>query len=182
MRLTALWLSPQRLAIERVAQCVASGGRFSNVRVSTCSTSASLILRGAPGRGSSSSPSKRRATKRPRHLPTAGLLSRISALTCVFVLPAAQARMTRARKARAWAELGRRAHRSRVSCSWELKINSGIGRPRRIGILLLVIPMHAQCHLFMFLMTQDTSRMALIETAYAREIFRNFVEEKKKEG
>src|SRR5208337_3056166 len=157
MRLTALWLSPQRLAIERVAQCVASGGRFSNVRVSTCSTSASLILHGAPGRGWSSSPSKRRATKRLRHLPTAGLLSRISALTCVLVLPAAQARITRARRARACAELGRRAQRSSVSCSSALKINSGIGRPRRIGILLVVIPTHAGCHLFMFLRTQDTS-------------------------
>jgi hypothetical protein len=56
MRLTALWLSPQRRAIERVDQCVASRGCVFSVRVSTRSTVASLIWRGAPGRGSSSEP------------------------------------------------------------------------------------------------------------------------------
>src|SRR5215831_17050408 len=44
---TALWLKPLRLAMDRVGQWVASGGRFSRVTVSTCSTAASLILRGA---------------------------------------------------------------------------------------------------------------------------------------
>ena len=40
------------------------------MRASTRSTAASLKRRGVPGRGSSSSPSRRRRTKRCRHLPT----------------------------------------------------------------------------------------------------------------
>lgn len=47
MWVTALWLKPLRLAMDLVGQWVASGGRFSRVKVSTCSTAASLILRGA---------------------------------------------------------------------------------------------------------------------------------------
>lgn len=91
MGLAAFCLKPLRLAIARVDQCVASGKRFSRVKVSMRSTSWSLIWRGAPGRGSVRSPSKRRGTKSLPHLPTAVLLSCISALTSVFVLPAAKA-------------------------------------------------------------------------------------------
>ncbi|OPY93069.1 MAG: hypothetical protein A4E73_00486 [Syntrophaceae bacterium PtaU1.Bin231] len=39
MRLIALWLSPEAAAIERVLQCVASGGDDSSVMVITRSTS-----------------------------------------------------------------------------------------------------------------------------------------------
>ena len=45
MWVTALWLKQLRLAMDRVGQWVASGGRFSRVKVST--TAASVILRGA---------------------------------------------------------------------------------------------------------------------------------------
>lgn len=83
------------------------GGTFSSVHVSTRSTAASLISRGAPGRG----PSKLRATKRLRHLPTVGFAKCICCATSVFVFPCAQARMMRARKDKAWAELGRRTQR-----------------------------------------------------------------------
>ena len=106
-------------------------------------------------------PVQRRATKRPRHLPTAGLLSRISALTCVFVLPAAQARMTRARRARAWAD-GRRAHRSEGFLFVGTQDQFGNRTSKAHRDLLLVIPMHAQCHLFMFLTIQGTSELWLI--------------------
>ena len=51
-------------AMERVLQCVASEGVVSSVSVITRSTSASEIERGAPGRGSSSSPSSRWSRKR----------------------------------------------------------------------------------------------------------------------
>ena len=57
-------------AIERVDQWVAAAGLLSRVRVRTASTWASLILRGCPGRGSSSNPSTPCATKRSRHLLT----------------------------------------------------------------------------------------------------------------
>ena len=49
MRLTAVWLNPQRWAIVRVLQCVASRGMLSSVSRTTRSTSASMIFRGAPG-------------------------------------------------------------------------------------------------------------------------------------
>jgi hypothetical protein len=50
MRTTADWLSPTALASERVLQCGASVGVASSVVVTACSTWASVILRGAPGR------------------------------------------------------------------------------------------------------------------------------------
>jgi hypothetical protein len=46
------------------SQCVASRGVRSKVRAITRSTSASVILRGAPGRGSSNNPGSRFWTKR----------------------------------------------------------------------------------------------------------------------
>jgi hypothetical protein len=92
------------------------------------------------------------------------------------VVKPAQANTTRARKARAWAEVGRRAHRSSVSCSPAVKINSGVGRPSRIGILLVVIPMHAECHLFILLMTQDASLTACGESL-RRSLLRDLVYE-----
>jgi hypothetical protein len=49
---------------------VASRGGFSSVSVITCSTCASVSRRGVPGRGSSTSPSKRFSTKRRRQRPT----------------------------------------------------------------------------------------------------------------
>ena len=101
MRLIALWLIPQRWAMSRVLQCVACEGVDSKVRAITRSTSASLIWRGAPGRGSSSSPSRRRAEKRRRHLHTEGIEVPTALQTAVFVWPSAQARMRRARRASA---------------------------------------------------------------------------------
>jgi hypothetical protein len=53
-----------------VLQCVASGRWLSSVCTMTLSTLLSSILRGAPGRGSSSNPSRPCSTKRWRHLPT----------------------------------------------------------------------------------------------------------------
>src|SRR5271166_1795524 len=67
MRLTAVWLMPLALAISRVDQCVAALGLDSRVRVRTRSTSASAILRGCPGRGSSSSPSTPESRNRRHH-------------------------------------------------------------------------------------------------------------------
>jgi hypothetical protein len=59
IRLTAVWLSPLRFAMARVLQCVASRGVRSKVSAITRSTSTSVILRGALGGGSSSSPCNR---------------------------------------------------------------------------------------------------------------------------
>ena len=51
MRLMADRLSQAALAIDRVLQCVAYRGVDANVVVITCSTCASVMRRGAPGRG-----------------------------------------------------------------------------------------------------------------------------------
>jgi hypothetical protein len=56
--------------MSRVLQCVLFLGIDSSVWVTTCSTCASVIDRGAPGRGSSSNPSNRLTRKRSRHLQT----------------------------------------------------------------------------------------------------------------
>ena len=89
------------------------GGSFrlvSRVRASTRSTSASLKRRGVPGRGSSSSPSRRRRTKRFRHLPTVAPVTCTWRATSVLLRPAAQSSTMRARKASACAVFGRRVH------------------------------------------------------------------------
>jgi DDE domain len=95
IRLIALWVMPVRLAMERVLQWVAPTGVLSRVKVTTRSTSVSVILRGAPGRGSSRSPSRRRSQNRARHLPTICLVTPISCPTTVLVLPSAHARIDR---------------------------------------------------------------------------------------
>ena len=108
IRLTAVWLIPARLAMERVLQCVASGGVASSVSVITRSTSASVIARGAPGRGSSSKPSGPRSAKRRRQIRTVGRLTRSARATPLLVAPgSAQASSMRARRARAWAVVRR---------------------------------------------------------------------------
>ena len=70
MRLTAVCDRPASRAIVRVLQCVAPAGTLSSVLAITASMRASSIVRGAPGRGASSSPSRRYSTKRARHFDT----------------------------------------------------------------------------------------------------------------
>ena len=70
IRLMVMRLSPVALAKPRVDQCVSPRGVLSNVWITTCSTCASLTVRGAPGRGSSYNASKRPFRNRARHLPT----------------------------------------------------------------------------------------------------------------
>lgn len=55
---------PEGAARSRVDQCVASMDLSFGVRTTTASTSASVILRGAPGRGPSINPSRRLAKNR----------------------------------------------------------------------------------------------------------------------
>jgi hypothetical protein len=87
------------------------------------------MRRGAPGRGSSTSPSRRWLRNRVRHLPIVCLVSRNSRATAVLLCPAAQPRITRARAAKAWAVVGRRDQRSSVSRSSSVRVSGGIGRP-----------------------------------------------------
>lgn len=82
MRLTVLRLRPDAAPSDGVDQWVASGGVDSSVMVSKRSTSASPTLRGVPDRGSSTSPSSRRSTKRCRHL--AMLVNRLISILIPF--------------------------------------------------------------------------------------------------
>ena len=128
---------------------MASRGFVSSVLRTTFSTFASLIVRGAPGRGSSSSPSARLATKRARHLPTICFVTPTSAATCVFVFPPAHRKMIRARNANAWAVFGRRDQRSSSSRSASVTTSSAFGRPRAAAIDHLAIAADA-VNLYLF--------------------------------
>ena len=95
-------------AMLRVLQCVAPRGWLSSVCTMTLSTFASSIVRGAPGRNSSSNPSTPRSTKRRRHLPTVCAVTRSPAATALLLKPEAHPNTIRARNAKACAVLRRR--------------------------------------------------------------------------
>ena len=137
MRLTVVWLRPERWAMDRVLQCVASLGVDSSVSVITRSTSSSVTARGRPLRGSSDRPSNRRSKNRERHFPTVSSDTSKSAATAMLLRPSAQARIILARSARPCVVLGRRTHRSSVSLSVSSNISGGIGLPIAMIIPLL---------------------------------------------
>jgi hypothetical protein len=120
---------PVAAAIERVDQCVAFVGVSSNVLTITCSTSSSLIVRGAPGRGSSCRPSRRRSRNRVRHFATVPRVIPRRSPISVFEPPSAHANTIRHRNANACAVVGRRAHRSSVSRSSSLNTTTAAGVP-----------------------------------------------------
>jgi hypothetical protein len=101
IRTMAVWLMPVARAISRVDQWVASVGVSSSVLVITASTCSSVIVRGAPGRGSSTSPSRRRVANRPRHLPTVAACTPNRLPASTFDKPSAQANTIRQRTASA---------------------------------------------------------------------------------
>ena len=160
MRLTAVWLMPAAWARERVDQWVASLGASSRVFTITRSTSASVMLRGLPGRGSSWRPSSPCSEKRRRHLPTVLRSQPSSVAISLFAFPSAAARTMRQRSARAWALFGRRAQRASVSRSSSLSVTST--RAPLIATSIFAFedevchPRPPSCEL----MTQDTRRPA----------------------
>ncbi len=127
---------PISAAIERVDQWVAWRGCCSSVLTITASTCSSLIVRGAPGRGSSLSPSSRRSAKRRRHLPAVTGWQPSAAPISVFACLVAAASTIRLRSAKAGAVLGRRAQRSSVSRSSSLSTIVAVGRPSRVRMTL----------------------------------------------
>src|SRR5215213_9994399 len=122
-------LSPDLSAICLRDQWVASVGVSSSVATTTASTCSTVIDGGRPGRSSSISPSSRRATKRPRHLPTVAGCTPRSAATCVFGAPSAHASTILERWASAWDDLARRDQRTSVSRSAAVSRSSAFGRP-----------------------------------------------------
>ena len=119
-------------AIERVLQWVASGGVDSRVRVIRPSTCASVISRGAPGRGSSARPSSRAMRNRSRHLHTVAPVILSSRATAWLERPSAQRSTMRDRRAKRWAVFGRRAHCSNFTRSSWAKSKGFLGRPVRM--------------------------------------------------
>ena len=101
-RTIALSDKPTAWAMPRVLQWVAALGFSSRVLVTTSSPLAMVIVRGAPGRGSSASPSRRSSRKRFSHLPTVAMLTRSRAATSWLTRPSAQFRTIRARVASRW--------------------------------------------------------------------------------
>jgi hypothetical protein len=115
IRLTADCDMPVAAAIDRVDQCVSCPGpRSSRVLAITSSTCASVTVRGAPGRGSSCSPSSRAARNRARHLVTVGRDTPSATATFLFGVPSAHASTIRDRIASACAVFRRRAHPSKT--------------------------------------------------------------------
>ena len=146
----------------RVLQWVAALGLVSSVRVTTRSTSASEIVRGAPGLGSSARPSSLRSTNRRRQVPTVAVQTRRRAATLLLSRPSAQARTIRARVARRWVLLGREAQVFKVCLSSSLRISSAIGRGMCRSPLRRLYRANGQgARLSNGLPTQDTSKLGL---------------------
>src|SRR4029453_15313880 len=97
--------NPDRSAINLRDQCVAFFGVSSRVATTTSSTWSRAIDGGRPGRSSSTSPSRRLATNRDRHLPTVAGCTPSSEATGVLAWPSAQASTIRERWASACDDL-----------------------------------------------------------------------------
>ena len=119
----------------------------------------------AAGRGSSSRPSRRRSMNRARHFPTRLLGQTDLPATTVLVLPSEQRRMIRDRRASAWAVVGRRFQRSRLSRSSEKRCKGGMGRPMAMVTSMSVSwRVHPSKYFRNAFITQDTreGRLALL--------------------
>jgi len=106
-------------------------------------------VRGAPGRGSSSRPSSRRATNRARHLPTVAATIPSFAATCRLSKPPAHASTIFDRNANDCADFARRDQRNNCSRSSTVNVNSAFGRP-----VLATTPFYKLSYEFL---AQDTS-------------------------
>jgi hypothetical protein len=123
---------PVAAAIDLVDQCVAFFGFSWSVLTMTRSTSASVILRGAPGRGSSHKPSRPRSRKRRRHVRTVSGVIPSRRDTSMIECPSAHCSTIRDRWARAWAVVRRRTHPSSAARWASVTDNGGIFGPGRL--------------------------------------------------
>jgi hypothetical protein len=142
--------TPAALAIERVDQRVASLSLASKVLTTICLTLSSLILRGAPGRGSSKGPSRRSAMKRRRHLPTFALLKPRRVATDSFEgwSLAAHDSTILVRSANACAALRGLLKRSGAIRSSSLSSSGAFGLPRRRAASVGVLAIRHRSHLY----------------------------------
>src|SRR5512143_1923226 len=121
--------SPDFFAIEVRDQWVALAGLDSNVVTRTSSTWSRVIEAGRPGRSSSTSPSRRLAMNRARHLPTVTGLHCNCAATVLLSAPSAHARTIFERSASACDDFARRDHETSCERSASVNINTALGRP-----------------------------------------------------
>ena len=119
---------PAALAIDRVLQWVSPGGVDSSVFTRIASTASSVIVRGAPTRGSSYNPAKRRATNWLRHLATVVFVVRSRRATTVSDA-STHASTIRARKASARLTRARFVSRTNARRSSSVTTTSARGRP-----------------------------------------------------
>ena len=112
MRCTVVADRPVARAIERRLQWVAFSGTVSSVFVTTSATLSSPILRGAPGRGSSESPSSPWSAKRRRQVPTVSRATSSFSAIAVLLNPSAAKSTIRARRAAPCDDLRRRTRPS----------------------------------------------------------------------
>src|SRR5205809_3322513 len=147
----------------RVLQWVAPRGVVSSVRITTSSTFASVICRGAPTRGSSNSPATRSATKRARHLHTVTGDIRNRRGTVLFSRPSAQASTIRARRAMAGADRDRCASDSSSRRSSSVNTNAALGRPVRMRDSPSCVNTPTNGDLFHKLLLQDTRANVTVE-------------------
>src|SRR5262249_42220820 len=124
-------------------------GARSNVATITASICSSPIVRGAPGRSSSTNPSNRLATNRARHLPTVAGTIPSPAATCLLSKPSAHPSTIRDRNANDCAHLTRRDQRSNCARSSSANSNTAFGRP--------VLATHQFYDLHHEFLAQDTS-------------------------
>lgn len=129
-RPTVVLDSPDLRAIDARDQWVASRGVSSSVATTTSPTFSSVMVGGAPGRGSSTSPSSRRPTNRDRHVPTVGCDTPSPAATAASSAPPAHRNTIRDRNASCCGLLGRRSQRRSVARPTSDKTNPAFGRPR----------------------------------------------------
>jgi hypothetical protein len=108
MRCTVDGASPDTLAMPRELQCVRPVGSVSSVAVTTSATFSSLTVRGAPGRGSSSKPSRRCAANRLRQAATVTRVMLSRSAIAMLLVPSAVSSTISARRASARATFRRR--------------------------------------------------------------------------
>jgi hypothetical protein len=119
-------------------------GHGSSVAVTTASTCLSVIDRGAPGRGSSKSPSSRLVRNLSRHLHTVAAVIFSRFATASLDSPAPHPNTIRARMAIACVDFGRAASISNFSFSSAVMFSGFVGRPVRIRQAyaeILIIPL-----------------------------------------
>ena len=121
IRCTVVAEMPVARAIERRLQWVAPSGIVSSARITTSAILSSPILRGAPGRGSSSSPPSRLSAKRARHRPTVRRETPNFSAIAKLLSPSAAKSTIRARRAAPCDDLRRRTRRSSSTRSRSLR-------------------------------------------------------------